>query len=360
MLPPNIGYVPTLAIRPSEMNGLEELPGLTKDRMFPLFLLAPWTTANSLAKAVERAEKAYPERPYFLDIDRDYANSDPKTDAPHELMELKRSDGCYAKWWEFVEPFENAFPCLQLEEQTPDCIRSQIERVQELGRQFCLRVVLGRPHTNLAEVVRVLNEIGTADYTVVLEGGWTEDPLTLAARFLGLIGGGLGDLDANIPIVVSSTSMPIEFQDYEGCVRVPFSNHELIAQIAQNTNRARIVYGDWGSTRPRERAGHRSRPYDRIDYPLSNAWLIARNRAEEWSFRDAAEEIVRRSGEWDDDLNIWGANMILQTLANPAFGINTPQKNVAARVNIHLHRQAFYGEDTHGFDFDDDWPDELN
>ncbi len=360
MLPPNIEYVPTLAIRPSEMNGLEELPGLTKHRMRPLFLLAPWTTANTLSKAVERAEKAYPDLPYFLDIDCDYVPTNPEAEAQQEFIELLSPDDCYANWWSFVENFARALPCLQLRYQTADCIRLQIQRAQLLGREFCLRVVLHRSPPNLIEIVAVLNDIGTADYTVVLEGGWIQDPLTLATRFSGLIGNALRDLDADIPIVVSSTSMPIDFQLFEGCVEVPFSNRALIAQMAREHNRRRIVYGDWGSTRPRERVGHRSRPYDRIDYPLSNAWLIARNRPKEWNFRDAAEEIVRQSGQWDHDLNIWGTNMILQTLANPAFGINTPPKNVASRVNIHLHRQAFYDVDTRGMDFDEDWPDELN
>ena len=50
--------------------------------------------------------------------------------------------------------------------------------------------------------------------------------------------------------------------------------------------------------------------------------------------------------------------MILQTIMNPDFGINTPQKNVAARVNIHLHLQTFFEEpDFVDWDFDEDWED---
>ena len=62
-----LSYVPTLALRASEMNGLEKLPGPTKDRIQPLFLLAPGVKSNSLGKAIERIEKAFPNRPYFLD-----------------------------------------------------------------------------------------------------------------------------------------------------------------------------------------------------------------------------------------------------------------------------------------------------
>lgn len=351
-------YVPTLAVRPSEMNGLEQLPGLTKDRMLPVFLLAPWMTAATLAKAVERAEKAFPDRPYIVDLDRDYEFTNSDSDPQQELQKLLNSEDCFARWWDFVHDFPNARPCLQIHNQTAENVRTQIARSQDLGREFCLRVELSRYPENLVEVVTVLNEIGTADFVVALEGGWTRDPLTLFAQMSEMIGGVLSNVDADVPIVVSCTSMPKEFQDIFGCVDVPFSNRTLVSQIARSFNRRRVFYGDWGSTRPREPSSHRRRPLDRIDYPMPDSWIIARNSDEEWTFRDAAEEVVHGSGHWDEGLNIWGTNMILRTLANPAFGINTPQKNVASRVNIHLHRQAFYGiDDIDRLDFDDDWQD---
>ncbi|MYG52380.1 MAG: hypothetical protein F4204_08510 [Rhodospirillaceae bacterium] len=353
----NIKYVPTLAIRPSEMNGLEQLPGLTKDRMRPLILLAPWTNANSLEKAVDRIHKAYPDRRYFLELDRDYSISNLEAEAQREFLELLSPENCFGNWRDFVFRFPNAIPCLQLQDQSREHIQAQIELTQQEGRDFCLRIVLARFPPNLEDVVGVLNEIGTADYTVVLEGGWIENALDLAARMSGLVSGPLGDLDADIPIVISCTSMPNDFQDFRGCSAIPFTNRELVEQIARSNNRRRIFYGDWGSTRPREASGFRQRPLDRIDYPVRREWIIARNRDEGWSFRDAAMEVVQRSGYWEDGLNVWGSNMILQTIVNPAFGINTPPKNVASRVNIHLHRQAFYDVDTSDLDFDDEWQD---
>lgn len=50
--------------------------------------------------------------------------------------------------------------------------------------------------------------------------------------------------------------------------------------------------------------------------------------------------------------------MLEQANLGPDVGINTAQKNVASRVNIHLHRQAFYGVDDFGsIDLDEDWID---
>jgi hypothetical protein len=124
---------------------------------------------------------------------------------------------------------------------------------------------------------------------------------------------------------------------------VPFSNRQLVNQIARRSNRARILYGDWGSTRPRELGGFANRPLDRVDYPSDEAWYISRNREDKWDFRDAALAVVNSSA-WDGGLFIWGEEMIENTTINPELGIDTPQKNIAVRVNIHLHRQAFYGQ----------------
>ena len=80
-------------------------------------------------------------------------------------------------------------------------------------------------------------------------------------------------------------------------------------------------------------------------------------RSDEWDFQRAAQAIVS-SPEWDGALGIWGEEMIANTTINEELGIDTPQKNVAARVNIHLHRQAFSGTgNLSGMNLDEDWQD---
>lgn len=355
-LPPSI-YVPTLAIRASEMNGLEQLPSLTKDKMRPMFLLAPWATANTLTKAIERLEKAYPKRPYFLDIDKNYSFTNLESAAQQELQALSRPNNAYENWREFVSSFPNANPCIQTHNQSSTEISQQISAAQDAGKEFCIRIENNRFPTNFDEITEALNRVGTADYAVLLEGGWTKDPLTLFAWFSGLVNGVLSEIDANIPIIISCTSIPKEFTSITGHTSVPFNNRTLVNQIATTTNRRFVLYGDWGSTRPRDNRGGGQRPIDRIDYPTDNSWVIARNKESNWTFRDAAKDIIEKSGFWDGHLNIWGENMIEQTAVNESFAINTPPKNVAARVNIHLHRQAFFGNQIDNIDFDEDWND---
>ena len=355
MPPKNGDYIPTLAIRPSEMNGLEYLPGLSKDRMVPVILLAPWSSARSLNKAMERVEKAYPRRPFFLDVDRDYIPTNTESLAQSEWLELRDPSNGFQAWRNFWTKYPKVMPCLQLDGQSEEEIREQIEYIQANEREFCLRIELQRMPQNLHASIDALVDVGTADFTVVIEGGWVRDPLMLYAQAHGLITGVLANLDGRVPIAVSCTSMPKGFQEIEGLEERPFSNHQLLNQIRRGTNRDTILYGDWGSTKPRDDGFGRT-PLPRIDYPTDEAWHIARNKEDDWGYQNAAQKIVD-SPAWSGDLRIWGEEMIQVTTVNPEFAIDTPQKNVAARVNIHLHRQALFGDDIGGIDLDEDWVD---
>lgn len=353
-------YVPTLAVRPSEMNGLEFLPGATKDRMTPCFLLAPWANSATLDRTITRIERAFPNRPYFLDIDRYYDFTNVESQPQQELVQLMDPSGQFRNWVSFVGRHERVWPCIQTRGQTEDEIRAQIDAFQHQGRPYCMRIVLDRFPNNIDEIVGAFAAGGAADFAVILEGGWTRDPLSLAVWFGGVIAESLQAIDATVPVVLSCTSIPKMFTSFSGDepTAVAFSNRQLVDQVARNSNRARVIYGDWGSTRPREQSGYANRPLDRIDYPTEGAWHIARNKEKRWDFRDAAIAILK-SPAWDGNLGIWGEEMIENTTINEELGIDTPQKNVAARVNIHLHLQAFFGQPhLEPSEFDEDWQDD--
>jgi hypothetical protein len=338
-------YVPTLAVRSSEMTGLEFLPGATKDRMTPCFLLAPWVNSNALSRAITRIERAFLNRDYFLDLDRDYHVNNDQSAAQREYSALCDPSGAYANWVNFVGQFEHILPCIQTVGLNSSEIRAQIRAVRELGKTYCFRI-LREPRTqNLSEIVEAINAEGAADFAIILEGGWTSDSLQIAAWFEGLMQNALAQINPVVPMVCSCTSIPKMFTTFSSTTPtvVRFSNRQLVDQIARRSNRARILYGDWGSTRPREHGGFASRPLDRVDYPTDEAWNISRNREDEWDFRDAALSVTG-STFWDGSLGIWGEEMIQNTTINPELGIDSPQKNVAVRVNIHLHRQAFFGQ----------------
>lgn len=352
-------YVPTLAVRASEMNGLEFLPAATKDRMSPCFLLAPWGgRSKTIDSTIDRLERAFPNRPYFLDIDRDYHFTNPEAPAQVDLIELLNPKDGFKNWIDFVGRHKNVVPCLQTRNLNSLEITSQIIRFQEMDRTFALRIVRERMPENFADIQVALNSIGSADFAIILEGGWVKDAIDLEMWFVDLVRGPLGEIGATVPIVVSCTTVPNEFTDMSGVETVAYSNRQLLDNVRRNTNHTNLIYGDWGSTRPRLPPRFASRPLARVDYPGGNCWHFARSKENNWGFQDAATAIMSSSEIWDGDLDIWGEEMISQTARNPRLGIDTPQKNVASRVNIHLHLQAFYGEDDiHGIDLDEDWVD---
>ena len=163
-MPPSNGtYIPTLAVRPSEMNGMEFLPGISKDRMVPVFLLAPWANSRSLEKTIERIERAFPRRRYFLDFDRDYLPTDLDNAAQAEWLELRDSSNGFGAWRDFWVKYSMVMPCLQLDGQSQDILRDQIEHIQVQDREFCLRLELKRMPGNLRSTVETLVDVGTSD-----------------------------------------------------------------------------------------------------------------------------------------------------------------------------------------------------
>lgn len=354
----NLNYVPTLAVRSSEMNGLERLPAASKDRLQPNFLLAPWPNATELMRAIDRIYRAFPGRPFFLDIDKDYEITNIDVLAQQQWLDLQDPSHSYSNWVGFIEAVPSASPCLQIADLSGTEIVNQIAAFQEMGRTFALRIDLDRFPPNLGAAIAAINEVGSADYAIIVEAGWVADTHPTRLRIANLIRTQLSDIDAEVPFVVSYTTIPKGFAEVEGVGFETFDNRECIAELIQLTNRQRITYGDWGSTRPRER-GIASRPKPRIDLAVRNGWLSARNKPDDWDYDDAAEEIMA-DPHWQevDGLGIWGEFMIRQTASNPALGINSPQKNVAARVNLHLHIQAFYNDgDIRGMNLDEQWED---
>lgn len=354
-------YLVTLGVRPAELSGLKELPGSTKDRISPLLLLAPWLATIPLSRALDKFEESFPSRPYLLDIDTYYQMNDKPNSAKERWLQLAQKPANLNVWWDLLSDYPNANPCLLMADQPIESARDQIAWARQNNRTFCLRM-------NLAEgigsgvpswmplLVEELATEGASDYVVVFEFGWVENPLFVTAFATGYANSFFSTVPQTIPIAISCTSFPRDFTRYDGTVEVQFTNRELIAQVRQTTNHPRIIYGDWGTTRPRS-YGHASQPKNRIDFPTDNSWLFARDSDESIDFQIAAERIVD-SDHWSGNLGVWGEQLIESTAAGQAFAIDTMPKMYAARINIHLHRQAFFGHLPPPASLDEEWNDD--
>ncbi len=354
-------YLVTLGIRPAELSGLKELPGTTKDRLTPLVLLAPWLATAPLSRALDKFEESYSSRPYFVDVDNYYRINDKPNEAKSLWAKLAQKPADIDAWWALLVDYPNANPCLLMAEQPIEKVRSQITWAREHNRTFCIRINLaegigsGVPRW-MSALIAELSEEGASDYAVVLEFGWIQEPLLVGATAIGYTKSLFSSIPPTIPIAVSYTSFPKNFTSYIGTKEEGFSNRELIAQVQRETNRTRIVYGDWGTTRPRsyEQA---SQPKNRIDYPTDNSWVFARDQDKSVDFRTAAARIVD-SEYWSGELGVWGEQLIEETAAGQPFAIDSMPKMYAARINIHLHRQAFYGHLPPATALDEVWSDD--
>jgi len=73
-------------------------------------------------------------------------------------------------------------------------------------------------------------------------------------------------------------------------------------------------------------------------------------------FQVAAKRITD-SDYWSGNLGVWGEQLIEGTAAGQAFAIDTMPKMYSARINIHLHRQAFYEDLPPPEALDEEWSD---
>lgn len=356
-------YLVTLCIRRAEISGLKELPGGTKDRLTPLVLLAPWVNASPLSKAIEKFEDAFPSRPYFIDVDSYYRPGDNENEAKVSWAELAKRPANLDVWQSLLANFPNANPCLLVAGATIECAYSQIKWARENNRSFCLRMNIasgvgsGIPEW-IPQLVDELSSEGAIDYAIVLDFGLVKNALDVELLAVSYLASDFRNVLPAIPIAISCTSFPSDFTEIDGIEELKFTNRDLLSQIRMATNHPRMIYGDWGSTKPRS-YGHANSPKNRIDYPTDNGWLIARNNGAPISFKAAAERIKGAKGTWTGNLGIWGEQLIEGAAAGQPFAIDSMPKMYSARINIHLHRQAYYGHLPPPEALDEAWSDDL-
>ncbi|MEZ5799453.1 MAG: hypothetical protein R3D29_01835 [Nitratireductor sp.] len=326
-------YLVTLCVRPAELSGLKELPGGTKDRLTPILLLAPWLATTPLSRALDKFEESYPSRPYFIDVDTYYRLNDNLNDAKALWQRLAHPPADIDAWWELLAEYPNANPCLLMAGHSIERARDQIAWARVSSRMFCLRINLadgigsGMPQW-MPTLIDELAAEGANDFAIVLEFGLVKDPLLFAAIASSYIQSFFSEISAEVPIVVSCTSFPTDFTSFDGTNELAFTNRDLIAQVQQTTN-LRVVYGDWGTTKPGS-YGHSSQPKNRIDYPTDVSWVFARNQDDSVDFQEAAQRITG-SAKWSGGLGIWGEQLIEGTAAGQAFAIDLDEQDVCGK-----------------------------
>lgn len=348
-------YMPLLSLRPAELRAIEELPEKTKDRLFPIVVLRPWLSANMLETGLERLADAYDDRPTIVAMS---APEFPDTLRPvHEqLASLRLPAGGYMEWCRFIADRPNFVPAIQIAD--PEHIAEQISCFHALGRGLAI-IVDNRSLPGLqalATIVGGLTDGGIDTCFVVDLGKQVSDPLERAV-FVASYCTSIRQHCPHAAIAISASSFPADFVGRE---HQEIFERTLFNAVAGQFGAAGLVYSDRGSVRA-EKQGGGGLPKPRIDYPLDREWRFYRTETEGFpGYRDRAMHLLsatRPDGGriFDANIRVWGTLMIERTAAGDTSAIKTPARSTAARINLHLHRQTFYGDPVGLHDTDDEW-----
>ncbi|MGV1751732.1 beta family protein [Agrobacterium sp. CG674] len=356
-----VNYIPVLSVRPSEIIALTEVPDIAKERMLPLFLVRPWLGQGPLLRATDRVRHAVGARRWIANLDVSYSGEDDESLA--DMARLQASSGGFENWKRFVDDMPNCVPsaivCDDIEDFT-----AQVSSLSELGRGVAIRFNK-RVTNDISPYVMELSKLQLPEVYVVIDYGQRD------MRLLNEVGTAISDCKlvmAELPdvnLAISATTFPSSFEAESETIYERVFHSSVAQGIPSNT----LIYSDHGSTRVSEQKGGGT-PRPRIDLPLDNNWHFFRSnlvrkedmgKDEYISLRDEEykkmAELAMNSRHWDHSLNIWGTQFIKITQLGSGFGINSPAKSTACRINIHLTRQALYGASIAPRDFEEDWQD---
>jgi Beta protein len=345
-------YLPILSLRPAEMTALEELPEADKNGLLPIVLLKRWLASVDFEKSTARVSSAFGQRSWIGDLDPVVFATIPDDAAVTKtLLALADAKDGYKNWCDFVENNVAVIPCLQL--GIADEIEKQFHRLAAFGRGIVVRLTRSN-FGKLSAVLNLLGAIGDTKVLFVLDYGQAnESDLLKVSECIEQIDVVLAKLPTS-SVAISATSFPVDFvgrSSKDISERSFFNSVRLLRPIAN------LIYSDRGSAREERIGGGGGKPAPRVDYPTFDKWYFYR-KDNSGGYKEAATELKNNSDVWQSELKIWGTQMIERTSLGDPFGINSAAKSTAARINIHLHNQVYYGNAAAAFAIEEeDWVD---
>lgn len=366
-------YCPILSISPAETTALKELPAKDKQLILPLFPIKSWATANKLSSSLERVKTSLGKENFWIaDID----HTDLKTrdqsklrEVHQEILTLMDSSNGYRNWYEFIQKEKYIIPCLQLQDLSE--FPQQLNNLVSLNRGVVLRLkqidiqlaVLEKitPHLIDIENILIILDLEQITRDAVDNDGKITDLLVTISNLL-----------PNARLSLSSTSFPDSFGGYyKGCNSI----HERALFDRVRLKLPELIYSDRGSARAEKQSGGAGTPPPRIDYACRNEWHFIRrelpsnlnnaNSEEEKNTKKKQKKLLYTEiasdtmlqDYWEASLALYSNYLIELTAKGDDYGIDSPQKATAVRINKHLHTQLYYDNITEIQDTDDDWID---
>jgi hypothetical protein len=337
-------YAPILRTRNAELKALLYLGNEAKKQIFPVISISPLPNAKHLSNTFIKMNEAFTGYRFALDLDsaaRGVSNIRP---AQLEFENLFCVDNGFEAYYNLVESIPMAVPVLRLEGGVQS-LEKQFHHIDRINRSFFVRIEFTGNSIQTVTLKAILAQ--NRPFVPVVDMGWAPDVILRQVWAEGILSI-IRSLTTEIPfeVVLAASSFPESFAKMGGQKTVRIDERAMFKEIQSKFNTLELTYGDWASTRARQ-APVPMTTVPRIDFPLSTEWILF--RSEEEDYKEIAKRVIA-SSKWDSRLKIWGTNVIEWTASSDPTSdpakIRGPAAATAARINIHLHRQALFGLDT--------------
>lgn len=366
-------YIPILSISPAEMSAIEQLPDKDKDQLLPLFALRGWVSAHRLESTLKRIVDSIGDRAWIADIDETFLTRNkvylftgkhPDTPIYQEIKSLLDPSNYFEGWCNFLMQHKQAIPCIRHESLSG--IKEQIQRLDAIGRGVVLRISPDAKNIDKYRyIINAIQEVQPTDILIIYDLETIDvdlkERIPLLERFIQLA----KDSIPGVAISISSSSFPAGFS---GQNRGENSIYEriLFNAIEAQGIYAPLIYSDRGGARASKLEGGSGTPPPRIDYPTKKDWKFVRREVDgdapnstarrKSAYVEIAQEITSAS-YWAPEVRLWGTQQIELTAEGNDFGIYSPQRSTAVRINIHLFNQLYYNTETKEINTDEEWVD---
>lgn len=368
----NFKYAPILSLSPSEMEALEQLPEKDKELILPIFPLKGWMSSQVLENSLKKIKKTIGNRKWIAHFDKEYLSGNKHylltgtypREVFNQLVELKKTSEGYKNWYLFLKEIPEAIPTVFLDDLAQ--LENQLINLSSLGRGLVFIFEVKKlALTSYIEIINTITKLKIDDIFFVYDLGTIgSEYKDYYQPFINLINR-TKEIIPFARITISGTSFPFNFAGYyrgENSIYERLFFNIIKSAVAFYP----IIYSDRGSARIEKQSGGGNLPPPRIDYPLKNDWRFIRREfkdpkspeegEKEYLYYLCAKEIMQQE-YWSKSLHLWGTQMIELTSKQEKFGISTPQKATAVRINIHLYTQLHYDHKLEEIDTDEDWED---
>ncbi|MCJ8143840.1 beta family protein [Ancylobacter sp. A5.8] len=359
--PRRMQYLPIMSVRPAEIRALTELPNKCKDALTPFIILKPWASAHFLSSAIQQAESALGERNWIADVALDSVTSTTIRPVHHEIAALRDPKNGYDNWYSFVAEKPNVIPCALIGDLTQ--LPFQIQKLSSLNRGIVIRVKLSDIEKYDTVIQTAAQYINSDQLLFVFDFEHRGRELLASASQADAYIKKFSQFFPSGNMCVSATTFP---SDFASRTEQEIYERLLYNELSKNTHGVNLIYSDHASTRVDPLGGGGGGIYPRIDYPLEQLWKFRRSsesitgvtEVEKISSYTKLAASLIREDFWDKKLRLWGVQMIEKIANGDPTGAMTPARCTAVRINIHLHRQLYYGKpESEKYDTDESWDD---